>query len=92
MDYEAQIEEIMDWFDFRKVAETMKALKWEWLTEDGMQVPSESEIRQYARQQLKYVVRNKVRYTACGGFLARNDDGYLSLAFQVSEWQIEPKD
>lgn len=90
MNYEEQIEEIMDWFDFGCVAKVMKVLEWEWHGYDG--VPTEPEIRKYARGQLRYVVERNVRYSACGGFVARNEDGLLSLAFEVESWQVEPQE
>ena len=85
-----QIDEIMDWFEFSKVAKTMKLLQWGW----GLPpvVPEESKIRQEARRLLSMVSQDKV--VSCGGFVARLDEGKykdgkwvrVRLAFEVDSW------
>ena len=78
------IDEIMDWFDFEKVAKVMEFLKWKWVsTEDG--IPSVSEIRQSARRLLKDAIKNKTTI-GTGGLSATYDDGYLQLKFILTEF------
>lgn len=88
------IDQIMDYFDFAKVVKTMEALNWQWGTahsEDG--IPTESEVRTFARKLLKQAAANIVSekdnhsYLGCGGFVVRKYyDGTLELEFVVSSW------
>lgn len=89
MIHEEQIEEIMDYFRFDRVAKVMEALDWHWFSYDG--VPPEPVIRQKARELLREVAREK-RDTvmATAGFEAKHDKwGRLSLAFVAEQWQTE---
>jgi len=84
MTKEKQIDEIMDWFNFNKVAKTMKALDWKWL--DG--VPEEPVIRKRARKLLTDLKTDKDDVRGTGGFVAhytKKEDCYR-LEFIVSEW------
>lgn len=85
------IDEIMDNFDFGKVARAMEALEWKWSTEDGMMVPDEPQLRATARRLLNEVAKgNEGAYTGTGGFMARNlGDGNLQLTFEVAEWRTD---
>ena len=89
MTAEEHIDEIMDNFDFRKVAFAMEAVDWHWATCEG--VPSESELRKVARHYLKEVAKHDSYWsTGSGGFMAtRYDDGNLGLVFQMSDWNTE---
>jgi hypothetical protein len=49
-----KIDEIMDEFNFGKVAKVMESLKWSWCLTG---VPCEAEIRREARKQLKQLIR-----------------------------------
>lgn len=89
------IDEVMDNFDFGKVAKTMKALGWVWATTD-FYVPEESEIRKHARELLSTVYDGAIRgesdcTTGTGGFEATYeiDHKMLSLKFIVSSWETE---
>jgi hypothetical protein len=93
--YDEQIEKIMDYFDFGKVAKAMRALGWKWVgSETESLIPDEPELRQEARRLLKQVNRDSKQghFCSCGGFEARNEDGCLSLRFVVAEWEIQPDD
>lgn len=83
-----QIDEIMDTFDFRRVAEVMEYFEWEWCHADGRyEVPTESEIRASARRLLQEVSRNPPANVTTGGFTARSyEDGNLTLEFTLAEW------
>lgn len=85
MTYEEQIDEIMDWFDFNRVAQTMKALDWRWF---DVGVPDEPELRKKARSLLKEVAKNG-GYLQTAGFHAQNNEGRLKIMFVVSEWRVE---
>lgn len=85
-----QIDEIMDWFDFSKVAKTMEALKWEWW---WCGIPSEPEIRESARESLHKIARDYrgLELHGCtGGFDYGIDNwGQMYLRFVVSDWKSE---
>ena len=86
MSDEDQINEIMDWFNFGKVYETMVALDWKWVNE----TPSEGEIRKKARDLLKDLVRTKnCDVIGTGGFEAYRYGSQLGLRFVVSDWFVE---
>lgn len=78
-----QIDEIMDYFDFRQVHRVMEFLGWEW---SGDGVPDVPTIRQKARYLLYKVVEENLRYTSIGGLRAELCDGYLRLSFEVESW------
>lgn len=83
---EQHIEEIMDWFDFGKVAKVMKYLEWDWVFEG---IPEEPTIRQHARGLLSEAYDYRRSYLAYGGFVAKYDEEYdqLELSFVVSDWR-----
>lgn len=94
MSVEKQIEEIMDYFDFAKVAKTMAALDWEWWDSD-YHTPIEPELRRGARKLLNLCYKESKglsgRYTTgCGGFVAECEEGRLSLRFEVASWAWYP--
>ena len=79
-----QIDEIMDEFDFRKVADYMKGTDWKWHNaEDG--VPSEQEIRKSVRStMIEMANRDEFCYYS-GGMLIRLVENKLGkwLRFSV---------
>ena len=81
------IDEIMDWFDFEKVAKVMGALEWKWVTaEEG--IPSVGEIRQSARKLLKQAIEQKTTI-ATGGLRATYfHDEYIKLEFILEEMDV----
>jgi hypothetical protein len=89
------IDEVMDNFDFGKVAKTMKALDWVWATTE-FYIPEESDIRKHARGLLNKAydgaISKEDNYTvATGGFEAAYEIDYkvLSLRFIVSSWETD---
>ena len=87
------IDEVMDNFDFNKVAKAMKALGWVWATTQ-FDVPTESDIRKQARDILNNVYDSSIRTgedctRGTGGFEATYmlDYKMLSLKFIVSSWE-----
>jgi hypothetical protein len=89
-DMNEQIDEIMDWFDFEKVAKAMEALDWSWAS-SCEKTPTPPELRVRARGLLKEAVAKKGR-RATGGFWAayeEAEDGVgLSLSFRLEEWAV----
>jgi len=85
---DSQIDEIMDYFNFTKVAIAMRALNWEWKNEG---VPGEPELRTFARNQLRRLANDpSLGCIYCGGFMVEIDeDGDLSLAFILEKWEAE---
>lgn len=82
---EDRINEIMDWFNFSKVYNTMVVLDWKWAGE----TPCEAEIRGQARKLLQHLVRD----TSCasigsGGFEAYREQGQLGLRFLICDWAV----
>jgi hypothetical protein len=89
MTLEEQLDEIMDHFDFRRVALMMEAVGWKWERIDC--TPSESDLRARARQLLKEVCHSTYRGVGTGGFLAQRildeDEGdYLKLSWGI-DWE-----
>ena len=96
-----QIDEIMDHFDFDKVAKVMDFLKWTWHGSEFS--PEVYELRARARDLLKESVANAHRYnqdfggTSTGGFVAKyvkgsDEDGpweYFDLLFYVDHWTTQ---
>jgi len=87
------IDEVMDNFDFTKVAKVMKATDWVWATVN-FTVPEESDIRKHIRELLNNVYDSSIRtekdYTiGTSGFEATYmlDYKMLSLKFIVSSWE-----
>ena len=90
------LDEVMDWFDFHKVASVMKHLKWKWYFDGYDGVPEESDIRQAVRKQftkLMHENHHQERFVcATAGFeytVWRDKATYvdvLELKFIVSDW------
>ena len=89
------IDEIMDQFNFGKVAEAMLALDWRWIDAD-FGVPEEGELRKHARRLLSNVYDYALKeddgdddFTmATGGFEASYYPklNKLGLKFVVESW------
>lgn len=87
------IDEVMDYFDFSKVLETVRALNWIWVdAEDG--IPQEHELRLEARRLMNEVYGYTEKYgvkcrMGTGGFYATYDPEcpYMGLEFCVAIWE-----
>lgn len=85
MSDEDRINQIMDWFDFRKVYDTMVALEWKW----GEETPFEAEIREQARKLLNQLVKvTDCAAIGTGGLVAYRENGELGLRFIVCDWSV----
>lgn len=86
-DSQVAIDEVMDWFDFSKVATAMAALNWTWHSK----IPQEPEIRKTARILLNKVLgdsREESHY-ATGGLAATKKDDMLTLEFVLTDWEVD---
>lgn len=95
------IDEVMDNFNFAKVATAMRAVGWEWangkIDDDGrylLAIPDERRIREVARQQLRDAIDGHGTNLHCcssGGFEAFYDvaTGDLSLEFCLAAYGTE---
>lgn len=85
------IDEIMDNFDFEKVAKVMETLGWRWVSsETDLQIPDVSEIRKQARRLLTTALKEKT-CIATGGLKVTylKDEKFLHLEFVVTEWDTQ---
>ena len=89
----AQIEDLLDEFDFEKVKKVMDCLKWTYHNSPDDKVTI-GELRRMARYLLERAYNYEDRdlcQTACGGFHAErhmfvgDTEKYLELKFVVSE-------
>ena len=90
------IDDVMDNFDFEKVAEAMKALDWKWATDEGtFEVPDTITLRRKARKMLKEVITDSIeKYDGggltigTGGFQVyyNENEKYLELKFVLTDW------
>jgi hypothetical protein len=89
--------EILENFDFDRVAEVMQFLGWMWTTNDAPRVPDVNELRSEARKRCIEAISRareipgKELHSSCGGFDAIaevDEDGkiWLTLQFVVTEW------
>jgi len=93
-----QIDEIMDNFDFNKVARVMDFLEWKWWIKE-YRVPTEPEIRKDVRSKLSkaydYGEGRGLKYeTKTGGFTYTYDPLYteLQLSFELDSWHSYPSE
>lgn len=91
---QVQIDEIMDNFDFRTVAETMAHLNWVWCGSD--KPPSESDIRAKARAIMRKLSTRKTPASYfSGGFLINlsenTSEGWvrIELNFVLADWPLD---
>ena len=93
------IDDIMDNFDFSRVAKCMKALNWKWMSvPEG--IPDEHDIRKAARKLLQGVPNTfskDERYTGTGGLFVRawyenTELVLIEMTFVVSEWRVDVAD
>lgn len=87
------IDNIMDNFDFGRVAKCMEVLEWRWCDVEG--IPQEPDIRKLARKLLKQVpetFRKEEYYTGTGGLYVRAwyenmELVLMELTFVVADWR-----
>ena len=86
------IDNIMDNFNFNRVAKCMEVLEWKWCDVEG--IPEESDIRKLARKLMKQVpdtFRKEEYYSGTGGLYVRAwyenmELVLIELTFVVAGW------
>ena len=85
-DQRANIDQLMDWYDFPRVLKTLKALDWKWRVWGSSlktEVPEfEGTVREHARHALIKSIETGYYYS--GGFEAKYEDGRFKLSFIVA--------
>lgn len=90
-DYETQIENILEYFDFERVKKAMKALNWKYCTSDyKWYFPNIQELKRTAKKCLERAI--KCNFSETGGFLATHEFGVLNLYFVLEETFFETSD
>lgn len=81
--YEQQIQNILEYFDFERVHETMVKLNWTWVSSDLKleYIPEIEELKEHAKERLENAI--KYKWSESGGFIATNTSGVLNLYFVV---------
>ena len=88
---ETQIDEIMDCFDFRKVADHMEQTGWKWHDE----IPCEPDIRHSCRTEMRKLAATGEEGYYSGGFLIRfienKAENWLrfDLKFVIADWPMD---
>lgn len=94
------IDNIMDNFDFGRVAKTMEALNWKWVMSVPDEVPQEHDIRKAARKLLKSVPDTFIKDSYCTGtgglyvqaWYENTDLVLMELTFVVADWRVDVND
>lgn len=90
-DYETQIENILETFDFERVEKTMKALNWKYSTSDFKEYfPNIRELKKTAKECLENAI--KCNFSETGGFLATHEFGVLNLYFVLEDTLFDTSD
>ena len=93
------IDDIMDNFDFGRVAKCMESLDWKWMSvPEG--VPQEYDIRKSARKLMKSVPDVLIKdnyHTGSGGLYVEawyesTELVLMELTFVVAEWGVDVDD
>lgn len=90
-DYETQIENILESFDFGRVKKAMRALNWKYSTSDFKEYfPDIQELKKTAKECLEHAI--KFNFSKTGGFLATHEFGVLNLYFVLEETLFDTSD
>lgn len=81
------IDSFMDYMDFNKIHNTMKALNWSWVGTNG--VPEVWEIRQCFRQLFNEFIDRRLSAIQSGGFHIWREGGIIKAAFEVESWEVD---
>jgi hypothetical protein len=85
--FEAHSKEIFENFDWERVHKAMIATNWVWsFGKDNYGIPDVNTIKKHAYTYLKEAFE-KQSQVSTGGFTAKYEDGNLSLAFTLEEWE-----
>lgn len=85
------IDEFMDYFDFERVHEVMKALNWYWKVDSGtpLRIPEIPEIRQFLRKLLTDFLDENLKLSECGGFRIMKFCDIIDVSFIATNQQVE---
>jgi hypothetical protein len=92
--YEKQLTQILDNFDFGRVHEAMLAMEWKW----GGDIPGYHSLMKCAegllRDAVKYAPKSDTDWVeiSTGGFTAQNRNGRLLLMFCIADYAYESGD
>ena len=70
-------------FNFHRVQEVMRFLKWHW--GGNTRPPNEEEMKSTSYELMENAYRSDSGYCSTGGFTAEYEDGNFFLSFNVSE-------
>jgi hypothetical protein len=86
LELEAQVDSIMNRFNFEKVHAHMVSVNHQWLIGDGMAIPTISQLRMEARVLLTNAIYSKDHCTniGTGGFVAYKLPWGMQLTFQLA--------
>lgn len=86
LELEAQVDSIMDRFNFEKIHEHMVATNHQWFVGDGMVIPTISQLRMEARVLLTKAIYSADHCTnvGTGGFVAYKMPWGMQLTFQLA--------
>lgn len=91
-EWQPDIDACLDNFDFEKTRNGMVGMKWEWSGSlDEFKIPTIAEMRNCARRLLDGAATIESGYLSTGGFVAKREGEYLSLAFIVDEVCSQPE-
>ena len=80
--------EILDNFNFKKIAKAMKAVGWVYAPIS--KVPDADYLKEFADELLDSVYENK--FAECGGFRAKRTKHKLSLKFVFEHYEVYDDD
>ena len=96
IDYQTQIDEIMENFNWDRVHRAMQALNWKWCIYNGKdpgvnKIPDISDLMDTAKYLLNQVAKEPVGYALLTGGLEAEkigdkQPGYLKLTFVLATW------
>ena len=90
-DYETQIKNILESFDFGRVQKAMRALNWKYSTTDFKEYfPDIQELKKTAKECLEHAIKRN--FSENGGFLATHEFGVLNLYFVLEETLFDTSD
>ena len=88
-EFNDKLEQLMDCFDFGKVARAMSLLEWTWFdAESSDKIPLEYELRSHVRKRFKKLHKDKFfKGSLCGGFNLSIEHNELYAQFILTEWE-----
>lgn len=84
--------EILENFNYEKVAAVMRFLDWKYAGVDH--TPTVQELKEYALQNIIDCINRSIKYngrvtTLCGGFrvdVNTKDEPYIEVSFEIANW------